>query len=105
MLAYYSNIIINRVESDAHLMRGYIIVDLDKIEFTVMVVMKFLCDARDGEHLGVPSHERRPGCGTLVPLPKGVVNVLDQLGIFHLVRASSFDAACWYGEINLSCSI
>lgn len=85
MLASDSNVVIDRVGSGAPMTRGYIIGNLAKIEFTAMVVMTFLTAGHHGEHLGVPAQNRRPGCGILVPLPKGV--------IFHLVHASSFDAA------------
>lgn len=70
MLAYYSNIIIDRVDSGAPLTRGSIIVDIDRVELTIMVVMTFLIADCSGEPIDVPAHECHPGCGILVPLAK-----------------------------------
>lgn len=105
MLAYYSNSIADGVYSAAPLTRGSIIFDLAKMEFTVVVVMKFLTAAPDGEHLGAPSRENPPGCSILYPLLKVVLTILDDLIVFDLGRASSFHAASSYRVVNLSCSI
>lgn len=65
--------------------------------------MTFLSAGRD--ILGVGAHEVRPGCGIMVPLPLAFLTILDQLGIFHLVRASSFDAARSNLAVTFSCPI
>lgn len=67
--------------------------------------MKLLSAASEREHIGVPGHECRPGCGILAPLPSAVLTILFRLFIFHIARASSFDAARSYQAVNLSCYI
>lgn len=104
VLGHYSNVVIDRVNSDAPLMRRCIIVDLAMAEVTVMVVMSSLSNPSDGVHLCVPMNERRPGCVIIVPLHKGFVTILDQLGIFHLVRVSSFNAPRSSRTVKLSSS-
>lgn len=105
MLAYYSNISVDRVESDSPLTRGSIIVDIAKIYFAIMVVMNLLSALCDGENFGVPTQQRRPGRDIWAPLPNEVLVILENLGIFHLVSASSFHPAHSYRTVNLSCSI
>lgn len=55
--------------------------------------MPFLAAAHDGRHVTVPMHERLADCGTLVPLPAGLICLSERIDRFRDVRASTFNAA------------
>lgn len=76
LFAYYSNLIVDGVASDAPLTCEFIIRDVAKFELTNAVIMTFLSVALDGEHLGVPAHERRRVFGILLALPSAVLTIL-----------------------------
>lgn len=105
VLAYYSDMIFDRVDSDSPVARDSILVDVAMITFNIMAVVTFLSTTRDEEHLDCHAQERRTGCGILFRLPKACLSILDAVGGFHVVCASSFHASRSYRVYHLSSSI
>lgn len=72
---------------------GTVLCILVVVEFAVMAGMKLMTASRDTDHFFVPDHEERVGCSILTPIPRVVRDILDRIGVFHLVRFSSCEAA------------
>lgn len=81
---------------------GSIQIVLIPVKFALMAGLTFLAAARDGEHVAVLEHERRSDGGISVPLFTAVHHTLDRVGVFHLVRPTSFDAVRLFRSFPIS---
>lgn len=67
-------------------------------EWVLMTVMKLLASCRDGVGNVVGRDPHIANFGVIVPLPLQLVELIDQLNFFQVVRASDFDVQRSYLE-------
>lgn len=76
-----------------------------QVALSVMAAVFFLAVARVEKDVTVRMHDRRADSGIVVPLPAGLIGLLEQLNISQIVLASTFDAVRSFREFYLMCQI